>query len=168
MKLSFPHNILLAMAAVSVGAVLFYNTFLQKAHMTVLRYEYPVIEESQQSDFQPENDGSWQPILDDEEWEESENLQEDAALASVDFPLDINLATEQQLKFIPRVGDTMSQRIVQYREHLGGYTSLEQLMEIKGIGENVYNHLSQYLIIDPNITIDSASQNEDTLPEGIE
>ena len=64
------------------------------------------------------------------------------------FPLNINTATQEELTYIPRVGEVISSRIVQYRDVLGGYTSLEQLMEIKGIGEATYLHLSGYLTLE--------------------
>ncbi len=67
---------------------------------------------------------------------------------SVQFPVNLNLATEFELELIPGVGDVMSQRILQYRDHLGGYERLEQLMEISGIGEATYTNISAYLTLD--------------------
>jgi competence protein ComEA len=66
---------------------------------------------------------------------------------SAEFPLDINLATQRELELIPGVGNVTAQRIVQYRERLGGYANLEQLMEISGIGEGTFEDISAYLII---------------------
>jgi competence protein ComEA len=51
------------------------------------------------------------------------------------------------LELIPGVGNVTAQRIIQYRDHLGGYTSLEQLMEISGIGEGTYAELEPYLVV---------------------
>ena len=66
----------------------------------------------------------------------------------VQFPLDLNTATEPELSTIPGVGNVTSQRIIQYREHIGGYTSLEQLMEISGIGEGTFDTISAYLVLE--------------------
>ena len=85
---------------------------------------------------------------------EGEETLPDAAKRETDaswqfqFPLNINTATQEELAYIPRVGEVMSSRIVQYRDVLGGFTSLEQLMEIKGIGEATYLHLSGYLTLE--------------------
>ena len=48
-------------------------------------------------------------------------------------PLDINLASADQLKSIKGVGDVLSNRIVKYRELLGGYVGLDQLEEVYGL-----------------------------------
>ena len=66
---------------------------------------------------------------------------------TVQFPLDLNTADYDELCLIPRIGDVTAQRILQYRAVLGGYTSLEQLMEIQGIGEKTFEAIAPYLII---------------------
>lgn len=65
----------------------------------------------------------------------------------VQFPLDINQAGQSELMAIPGIGETLAQRILQYRDVLGGYSNLEQLMEIKGIGKATYSKIEPYLII---------------------
>ena len=67
--------------------------------------------------------------------------------SSVSFPLELNRATREELMLIPGVGEVTSRRIVQYREVLGGYTELEQLYEIKGIGETTFANISAYLYL---------------------
>jgi competence ComEA-like helix-hairpin-helix protein len=69
---------------------------------------------------------------------------------SAQFPLDINLATQRELELIPGIGNVTAQRIIQYREHLGGYTALEQLMEISGIGEGTFGDIEAYLVVGGN------------------
>ncbi|MDR2931721.1 MAG: helix-hairpin-helix domain-containing protein, partial [Oscillospiraceae bacterium] len=76
--------------------------------------------------------------------------EEEQDVVSVTFPLDLNTATVDELKFIPQVGDVTAQRIIQYRDHLGGYTQLEQLMEIKGIAEKFFERIEPYLYIGDN------------------
>ena len=63
------------------------------------------------------------------------------------FPLDLNFVTETQLMQIPRIGEVLASRIVQYRDVLGGYTELSQLAQIKGISDNMLEQLSPYLYI---------------------
>jgi competence ComEA-like helix-hairpin-helix protein len=67
----------------------------------------------------------------------------------VEFPLNLNTATYEELILIPRVGDVTAQRILQYRDYLGGgYDMLEQLMEIKGIGEATFEAIEPYLYVE--------------------
>jgi len=67
--------------------------------------------------------------------------------AAADFPLDLNAATEEELMQIPRIGEVLASRIVQYREHLGGYSNLSQLAQIKGISEDMAEQLGAYLCL---------------------
>ncbi len=49
--------------------------------------------------------------------------------------IDINTATAQEMAHeLSGIGPVKAQRIVEYREKIGGFISMEQLMEIKGIG----------------------------------
>lgn len=49
-------------------------------------------------------------------------------------PLDLNLATAEQLEQLPGVGPVLAGRIVEYRTEHGGFRSVEQLHEVSGIG----------------------------------
>lgn len=61
-------------------------------------------------------------------------------------PIDINLASAQDFEKLKGIGEVLSQRIVQYREKLGGYHSIHQLKEVKGIKPEVIDENEQYLI----------------------
>ncbi|MFI9454486.1 ComEA family DNA-binding protein, partial [Amycolatopsis sp. NPDC052450] len=50
--------------------------------------------------------------------------------------LDLNTATAEQLDTLPGVGEVMAKRIVDWRSGHGGFTSVEQLREVEGIGES--------------------------------
>jgi len=63
------------------------------------------------------------------------------------FPLDLNRATREELMLVPGIGEVMSGRIVQYREVLGGFTTLTQLTEIHGISYNTLERISGYFTI---------------------
>jgi competence protein ComEA len=49
-------------------------------------------------------------------------------------PLDINRASARELTALPRVGPVLAGRIVALRDSLGGFTALEQLDEVRGVG----------------------------------
>lgn len=49
--------------------------------------------------------------------------------------ININSATEVQLQKLPGIGPAYSKRIVEWRKENGEFTSVNQLLEIKGIGE---------------------------------
>lgn len=49
--------------------------------------------------------------------------------------ININTATAAELTQISGIGDVIAQRIVDYREENGDFTSLEELTNVAGIGE---------------------------------
>ncbi|MEV0382294.1 ComEA family DNA-binding protein [Nonomuraea sp. NPDC050643] len=48
--------------------------------------------------------------------------------------LDLNSATPDQLEQLPGVGEVLAARIAEFRNTHGGFTSIEQLREVSGIG----------------------------------
>ena len=50
-------------------------------------------------------------------------------------PLDVNIATAAELEKLPGIGEELAERIVAYRTEHGAFESVEQLLEVPGIGE---------------------------------
>ena len=53
-------------------------------------------------------------------------------------PLDLNTATAEQLEMLPGVGEELAGRILAWREEHGGFSSVEEIMEVPGIGEGKF------------------------------
>lgn len=49
-------------------------------------------------------------------------------------PLDLNRATEEELRLLPGVGPAIAGRILALRERRGGFGSADDLLEVRGIG----------------------------------
>jgi competence protein ComEA len=56
-------------------------------------------------------------------------------------PVSLNAATEQQLDALPGVGPVMARRIIEFRTRHGGFTSVDQLRQVKGIGDRRFADL---------------------------
>ena len=50
-------------------------------------------------------------------------------------PVDINTATASELEDLIGIGPTLAQAIVDYRDRHGPFSSVEELLEVSGIGE---------------------------------
>lgn len=56
-----------------------------------------------------------------------------------EFPIDLNSADTAQLEALPEIGPVLAQRIVDYREAQGGFSSVEELKNVSGIGDKTYD-----------------------------
>jgi competence protein ComEA len=61
--------------------------------------------------------------------------------------LDLNTATADQLDTLPGVGEVMAKRIVQWRTDHGGFTKVEQLRDVDGIGESKFQKLREKVTV---------------------
>ncbi|MEU8248486.1 ComEA family DNA-binding protein [Nonomuraea sp. NPDC048916] len=55
--------------------------------------------------------------------------------------LDLNAATPDQLEQLPGVGEVLASRIAEFRTVHGGFTSVDQLREVSGIGPRTYEEI---------------------------
>jgi comEA protein len=59
--------------------------------------------------------------------------------------IDINKATKSELEKLPRVGPKTAQLILDYRKSQGGFKSISELLDIKGIGPKTLEKIQPYL-----------------------
>lgn len=64
-----------------------------------------------------------------------------AVLASNSGQVNINTADASQLSTLPGIGPALSQRIIQYRETNGDFSSIEEIKKVSGIGDKKYEDL---------------------------
>ena len=69
------------------------------------------------------------------------------ARATAANPVNLNSAPATQLQTLPGVGASTAQRIVEYRQKNGSFKKIEELMNVKGIGEK------SFLKLKPLITV---------------
>jgi competence protein ComEA len=64
------------------------------------------------------------------------------------LPIDLNEIQEDELPLIPGIGPTLAKRIVDYRDHKGGFTRFDELLDVSGIGRKKLQALRRYLSVE--------------------
>ncbi len=59
--------------------------------------------------------------------------------------ISINTASLEQLCTIPYIGEKTAQKIIDYRQQNGPFQTLEELMNVKGIGEKKFAKMQEYI-----------------------
>jgi len=65
--------------------------------------------------------------------------------------IELNLATQIQLISISGIGDILSNRIIKYRDLLGGFYSKEQLTEVYGIKQEMFINIRDFIEVDNTV-----------------
>ena len=61
--------------------------------------------------------------------------------------VDLNDATQAELNLLPGVGEKLASDILKYREEAGGFHSVDELMQIRGIKEGRLLSLKKYITV---------------------
>jgi comEA protein len=69
------------------------------------------------------------------------------AKASPAQVVNINTAPAEQLERLPGVGPKTAARIVEYRQKNGGFKKVEELMNVRGIGEKAFLKMKNQLTV---------------------
>lgn len=61
--------------------------------------------------------------------------------------ININTSTKDELMNLPGIGEALSQRIIDYREKNGFYKSIEEIKNVSGIGDKLFDKLKDEITI---------------------
>lgn len=64
------------------------------------------------------------------------------------FPLNLNTARKDELMQVEGIGEVLAERIIEYRNQNGDFTSMYQLTEINGIGDAKFEKFRSFLYIE--------------------
>ncbi len=61
--------------------------------------------------------------------------------------ININTATIEQLDQIPGIGEATANKILNYREEVGSFKSIEEIKNVSGIGDKKYENMKEFICI---------------------
>ena len=66
-----------------------------------------------------------------------------------EYPLDLNSVSQEALETLPGIGPVKAADILEYRTQVGTISSIEELLNVEGIGTKTLESLEDFLIITP-------------------
>jgi competence protein ComEA len=64
--------------------------------------------------------------------------------------LDLNRATDEDFDALPGVGPKLAERIMEYRQSVGAFHSLDELRSVKGIGKKKFERIRSLVTVTPD------------------
>lgn len=74
--------------------------------------------------------------------------------------ININQDDHSTLQKLPRIGPAMATRIIEYREANGPFDRIEDLMEVRGIGEKTFMNLRELIEVGPSGTTEANREGD--------
>ena len=66
--------------------------------------------------------------------------------------IDLNKADAETLQYIPGIGPSKSKKIVAFRQQIGGFKSMDDLLSIPGVGEKLLAEIQRHGAIDKGVS----------------
>ena len=67
------------------------------------------------------------------------------------FPIDINMATPQELMSLNGIGERLAARIIVYREEISAFYSIEDIMNVPSIGTALFEKIKNQIYVDTSL-----------------
>jgi len=78
-------------------------------------------------------------------WEERDADSQRTLWPSFTFAIDINKASVMEWSLLPGIGPGLAKRILEHRRHVGGFRTIDQLLDVPGIGLTRLEQMKPYL-----------------------
>ena len=76
------------------------------------------------------------------------NDESDAVDIVLNMGININTASKEELMALPKIGDVMSDRIIDYSEKNGGFKTIEEIKNVSGIGDKTFENIKDFITVE--------------------
>lgn len=63
--------------------------------------------------------------------------------------ININVASQGELETLPGIGPTTAQKIIDYRQQNGAFVSIEEIVNVSGIGPGIFERIKDLITVGP-------------------
>ncbi|MGD2295488.1 MAG: helix-hairpin-helix domain-containing protein [Candidatus Aminicenantes bacterium] len=74
-------------------------------------------------------------------------LQSETSFLAAQSKININTASLTELQNLPRIGEKVAQRIIDFRKENGKFTKITDLLKVKGIGEKIFEQIKDKITV---------------------
>ena len=74
-------------------------------------------------------------------------------------PIDINVASSDELQELPGIGPVIAQRIIDYRKKSGPFRRVEDLIAVRGISDKRFAKIKPYVTVKPQAQTPAPKQD---------
>ena len=138
MKLTKLEQAMLAVMTLTLTAMIFY-------HLGARSVASPIVVTASRPS--PSVSVSAAPEDKDEKEPAGELEETSAPEEEIQYPVDLNTATMEELISLPSIGEVRAQAIIDYRETNGPFRYVEDLRNVKGIGEGILAQVMDYVTV---------------------
>lgn len=78
--------------------------------------------------------------------------------------LDLNAAGERELRLLPGIGPALAGRVVAHRDARGGFTGVDELLEVRGIGPAILGRIRAHVVVRPRAAEPDRAPTPGTAP----
>jgi competence protein ComEA len=68
---------------------------------------------------------------------------------TIKYPINLNTATQEELESLPGIGPTKAADILSYRKEIGAFSSIDELLNVTGIGPSTLEAIIDLITIEP-------------------
>lgn len=73
--------------------------------------------------------------------------QSETQTTETTFPINLNTATQEEFELLPGIGPVTAEKIIDYRQTHGNFTSIEDIQKVSGIGPATFEKIQELITI---------------------